>query len=38
MQLPRAHVAAHELRTPVAALLGSLATLERLLSPDRLQP
>jgi signal transduction histidine kinase len=31
-------VAAHELRTPIAALLGSLATLERLLSADRLEP
>jgi signal transduction histidine kinase len=27
-------MAAHELRTPVTALLGSLATLERLLRPD----
>jgi signal transduction histidine kinase len=33
-----ATVAAHELRTPVTALLGSLATLERLCSPDRLRP
>jgi signal transduction histidine kinase len=33
-----ATMTAHELRTPVTALLGSLATLERLLSPDRLQP
>jgi signal transduction histidine kinase len=31
-------VAAHELRTPITALLGSLATLERLVPPDRLQP
>jgi signal transduction histidine kinase len=31
-------MAAHELRTPIAALLGSLATLERLLPADRLQP
>jgi len=31
-------MAAHELRTPITALLGSLATLERLLSPAGLQP
>jgi signal transduction histidine kinase len=31
-------MAAHELRTPVTALLGSLATLERLLRPERVQP
>ena len=31
-------MAAHELRTPVTALLGSLATLERLLGPERVQP
>jgi signal transduction histidine kinase len=31
-------MAAHELRTPITALLGSLATLERLLSPARLEP
>jgi His Kinase A (phospho-acceptor) domain/Histidine kinase-, DNA gyrase B-, and HSP90-like ATPase len=33
-----AAVTAHELRTPVTALLGSLATLERLCSPDQLPP
>lgn len=33
-----ATVTAHELRTPVTALLGSLATLERLCSPDQLPP
>jgi signal transduction histidine kinase len=31
-------MAAHELRTPITALLGSLATLERLLTPVGLQP
>jgi signal transduction histidine kinase len=31
-------MAAHELRTPVTALLGSLATLERLLRPERVLP
>ncbi len=31
-------MAAHELRTPVTALLGSLATLERLLRPERVEP
>jgi signal transduction histidine kinase len=31
-------MAAHELRTPITALLGSLATLERLLTPVALQP
>ncbi len=31
-------MAAHELRTPVTALIGSLATLERLLGLDRLAP
>ena len=31
-------MAAHELRTPVTALLGSLATLERLLQPERVSP
>jgi signal transduction histidine kinase len=31
-------MAAHELRTPVTALLGSLATLERLLRPERVRP
>jgi signal transduction histidine kinase len=33
-----ATVTAHELRTPVAGLLGSLVTLERLCAPDRLPP
>jgi signal transduction histidine kinase len=33
-----ATVTTHELRTPVTALLGSLATLERLCSPDQLPP
>jgi signal transduction histidine kinase len=33
-----ATVTAHELRTPVAGLLGSLVTLERLGAPDRLPP
>jgi signal transduction histidine kinase len=33
-----ATVAAHELRTPVTAVLGSLQTLERLLPPDKLPP
>jgi signal transduction histidine kinase len=33
-----ATVAAHELRTPITALLGSLTTLERLCSPERLAP
>jgi signal transduction histidine kinase len=33
-----ATVTAHELRTPVAGLLGSLVTLERLFAPDRLPP
>ena len=32
-----ATVTAHELRTPVAGLLGSLVTLERLCAPDQLQ-
>ena len=31
-------MAAHELRTPVTALIGSLATLERLLGSNRLDP
>jgi signal transduction histidine kinase len=31
-------MAAHELRTPVTALLGSLATLERLLGPEKVRP
>jgi two-component system sensor histidine kinase KdpD len=31
-------MAAHELRTPVTALIGSLATLERLLGASRLDP
>jgi phosphoserine phosphatase RsbU/P len=31
-------MAAHELRTPVTALIGSLATLERLLGANRLDP
>jgi len=31
-------VTAHELRTPVAGLLGSLVTLERLCAPDQLPP
>jgi two-component system, OmpR family, sensor histidine kinase KdpD len=31
-------MAAHELRTPVTALIGSLATLERLLGSSRLDP
>jgi len=31
-------MAAHELRTPVTALIGSLATLERLLGSSRLNP
>jgi signal transduction histidine kinase len=31
-------MAAHELRTPVTALIGSLATLERLLGDSRLDP
>jgi phosphoserine phosphatase RsbU/P len=31
-------MAAHELRTPVTALIGSLATLERLLGSSRLEP
>jgi len=33
-----ATVTAHELRTPVAGLLGSLVTLERLRAPDQLPP
>jgi signal transduction histidine kinase len=33
-----ATVTAHELRTPVAGLLGSLVTLERLSAPDQLPP
>jgi signal transduction histidine kinase len=33
-----ATVTAHELRTPVAGLLGSLVTLERLCAPDQLPP
>jgi signal transduction histidine kinase len=33
-----ATVTAHELRTPVAGLLGSLVTLERLSAPERLPP
>jgi signal transduction histidine kinase len=33
-----ATVAAHELRTPITALLGSLTTLERLCPPERLAP
>ncbi len=37
-QLQFVTMAAHELRTPVTALLGSLATLERLLVPERVRP
>jgi signal transduction histidine kinase len=37
-QLQFVTMAAHELRTPVTALLGSLATLERLLQPERVRP
>ena len=33
-----ATVAAHELRTPVTAVLGSLTTLERLIPPEELPP
>jgi len=33
-----ATVAAHELRTPVTAVLGSLTTVERLIPPETLPP